>query len=1305
MTPAPSRLMPPMPSTPCPNRVGDMRWLMGLILGSGGPGYPRISPITGRYVGASGDMSHSSHLLLTAMSPKLRTHAPTLDDILMEEDASDNAEGTPSWSQYIDDQAQDDTDSEMYDSGEDDDDEGMEAQVRREEADFFARENLAEAHEQWLRTGGPRPRIPTPPPLRGFARSPTPSAQDIRLIPPAQDMDVDEEEEEEEETLLGSSNSELASELFPPDNDSDPEEEQQHLPPPSSLTQVAARIRDHVSKYLDDQAEDSDEEAEEEHEGDEQEMKEDRDFVDDTAVHDDFVHRLPSNKDDAGEVQKWVAHFQNADKIALYERDVAREAAGEAGTPREMLSPRELALYNRAKHLRTGLQISKFERQRHLEMLENVDVKVHTWVRAPKAFDCRVGFVLAVTDLAVIQDGRFDPTFAHIALFVGSPLSGLEQHTLAKPSPALDAGDRVVVVTGESQGSVGTIEQPNERVSMARVITPDNKTIDVGLAQLKRHGLDLYYNFRIHDRVRVVSGGLYVGATGRVEQIDGCFLTIAVPNNSEVVGATLPSTMSNGNKIFIISIVHVTRQWAIGDSVRITRGEHENRRGVIFHLHQDGFLQLYDTNTTFSDEQLHSFKVRCSDVDFDDRWTDMATKLPFAGWSQGTATTDQPVSSALPFSSPDKSQRGFQGIEVMVAKPADFIIPSRETKGYTDAGTQGFIVIPHKGFIGIIIGDFDSQERSDRLKKAALDSLAQAEEVNHGKQPHHKSQSRTGKLLKPEEPTYTRLRDPDIAGIMVTIRGDHSLETVRVPIEHVRHLRQVSFDLDMFFSPILRTMRPLEEARFFPYDILYGTRELEPPSNPRAVTYRGPFRSDTEKEPAPPRSTTPTPANAAVWASQWQPPLEGEDTGLWLCLPELAFKRLDVQVIGIATLKLKKTSAAVRNCEGRKGWVLPTSAIPRDAKKVDVCSIGKNGTMHPIDKSCVKPLRTDDEGHPLGETAQRVVVIGPDAEGSSSRLGEYAQVVPLALHDYPSINAANNGRDIQSARTRAVRTNDNKSRSRPWSGFVAASTAPRPPSTSAHDWIDDYETKAASLSAEVSEAKAVAEGDPTNAAKSTAADYTERFGPSEPDADVSSYIARRTRREYQMDELRHRAISDSCPFTNPGPLDAYYEAAAAFDRDFGHKYEATDEYEDRLSTKRKLRDIYKKILDLPEDRRTRLVGQRAFSTSLQNPFPEHDLRRVTFDNKLRDRVAFYTRSTADSFAPTLHRTTIHLVFRNPWYAEPLSIKCIRQYCKHTMWFEELEAMEAEAQREARRRAPPSPIPTRTFYGAVDTALH
>ncbi|KAJ7809305.1 hypothetical protein B0H14DRAFT_2608196 [Mycena olivaceomarginata] len=1163
----------------------DSRW--------GSPGYPRISPITGRYVGASGDMSHSSHALdchvakscrlitLTPPAHRLRTHTPTLDNILMQEDTSDNAERTFPRSMYIDDQAQDDTDSEMHNGGEDDDDESMEAQVCQEEAGFFACENLAKAHDQWLRTGGPRPCIPTPLPLQGFARSPTPLAQDIRLIPPAQDMDVDEEEEEEE-TLVGCSNSE-----------------------------VAARIYDHVSKYLDDQAEDSDEEAEEEHEGDEQEMKEDRDFVDDTAMHNDFVHRLPSSKDDASEVQKWVAHFQNADKIALYMGRGQRGGggSGEAGAPVEMLTPRELVLYNRAKHLRTGLQISRFKRQRHLEILEDVDVKVHTWVHAPKAFDCRVGFVLMLTDLAVIQDGcckvrkqelhmsqrwfpRVDPTFADIVLFVQSKLSGLVQH----PRQALSRSRRWGSRCGGDRGVAGFV---NERVSMARVITPAN---------VHRCGPSAAQASRV-----------YVGATGRVEQIDGYFLTITVPNNTEVVGATLLSTMSNGAKVFIIIIVHATRQWAIGDS-------------------------LYNANTTFSDEELYSFKAHCSDVDFDDLWTNIAMKLPFAGWSESNTTTNQPVLSALPFSLPDKSQCGFQGIEVMVARPAEFTVRT----GVPNA-PQGIINVPHKGFIGIIISDFDSQERT-----------CQAEEVNCGKQPHDKS--RTGKLLN-QRSRLTR--------IMVTIRGDHSLETVHVPIEHVRHLRQVSFDLNMFFSPILRTMRPLVEAHFFPSAILYGMREPKPPSNPRTVTYRGPLCSDTEKGPAPQhlqlppqrmggmgfavaaparssqQSTTPTATNAAVWALQWQPPLEGEDTGLWLCLPELAFKRLDVQVIGIATLKLKKISATVRNCEGHK-----------DAKKVDVCSIGKNGTMHPIDKTCVKPLRTDDEGHPLGETAQRIVVIGPDAEGSSSRPGEtMAEISKAQVLEHA-----------------------------------------RPP-------LDrHYETQAASLSTKVSEAKAVTEGDPTNTVKSTATDYAERFGPSEPETEVSSYIAR-TRREYQMDELRHCAISDSCPFTNPGPLDAYYEAVAAFDRDFGHKYEATDKCEDCLSTKRKLWDIYKKTLDLPEDRRVRLVGQQAFSTSLQNPFLEHDLCCITFDNKLRDCVAFYTRSTADSFTPTLHCTMIHLVFRNPWYTEPLNIKCIRQYCKYTMWFEELKEMEAEIQYKACRRAPPSPIPTRTFYGAVDTTLH
>jgi hypothetical protein len=162
----------------------------------------------------------------------------------------------------------------------------------------------------------------------------------------------------------------------------------------------------------------------------------------------------------------------------------------------------------------------------------------------------------------------------------------------------------------------------------------------------------------------------------------------------------------------------------------------------------------------------------------------MATnRLPSASWSESNSDIDPTVWSTLPLSQPRMSQRGFEGIEVIVARSNDFIAQSKEAKNQERG--EGHIDIPHKGFIGMIIGDFDSRERSDRLKK--------------GVEPDHKRH--TGKLLKPVD--STRLRNPDVAGIMVTLRGSHSFETVQVPIENVRHLGQVAFDLNMIFLRIL----------------------------------------------------------------------------------------------------------------------------------------------------------------------------------------------------------------------------------------------------------------------------------------------------------------------------------------------------------------------------------------------------------------------------------------------------------------------------------------------------------------------
>ncbi|KAJ7791176.1 hypothetical protein B0H14DRAFT_3500819 [Mycena olivaceomarginata] len=714
-------------------------------------------------------------------------------------------EGTPPRSMYIDDQAEEDTDAEMDDSeGDYDDEDSMEAQVRRDEESTFVRANLAQAQEQWLK-GGPRPRVPTP------------AAMEV---------------EQEGETLAGSPNSMLASELFPQDEESGSETEtEEYLPPPSSKTTVAYVISARIRRYFDEQAEDSDEDAGEEREEEEQEMEEDREFVDDTAVDEDFVHRLPSNKDDAREVEKWVAHFQNEDNIAHYKRDVAREAAGEAGAPsseqKRMLSPREL--------------IAEFERALHWEMLADVDVEPHTWVRAPDQFDCRVG------------DGfpKWSLPSRKSRCSRKARLSGLSRVVLAKPSPALDAGDRVVVTTGDRKDSTGIItcvadiRIAGKRVAMAQVLPPapkpypkgkgpiapvkPPKPFEVGLAQLKRHALDLYYHFRIHDRVRVVSGALYVGAIGRVEEVEGDFLTVAIPKDWEVAGATWPSPTSDVTKLFIISIVHVTRQWAIGDSVRVTRGQYEGQAGVILGP------------------------------------------------------------------------------------------PTQVTWSYL------------------------LESAADRLK--------------NGVEPP--PERHTGKLLKPVD--STRLRNPDVAGIMVTIRGDHSLETVQVPIENYDGV----LGQGSFFSPAA---------------ILFGGNRLNHPRIHALSPIEAPSAATPKRHHLLPDLQLPSPRMR----------LYGDHIHRWK-------ERITDDGFASPSSTISKVQ---RTLEGSCGWVLLSEPVTTKTRKVDVCSVGKNQNMYSIDKRCIKPRRDIDSGKWLVEITERVVIIGPDRESDRARTGQYALTEPSYFHAY-----------------------------------------------------------------------------------------------------------------------------------------------------------------------------------------------------------------------------------------------------------------------------------------------------------------
>ncbi|KAJ7711743.1 hypothetical protein B0H14DRAFT_2645623 [Mycena olivaceomarginata] len=1017
------------------------------------------------------------------MSP-LRSRSPTAPsdhenvlDTPME--GSNILKGTPPRSMYIDDQAEEDTDSESE----------LTIRNNQEGTDM----------EKWMKA-------------KATMTTRTRWRREWRLS-------------RRGETLAGGpSNSKLASELFPQDEDSDPETEQ-YLPPPSSSTTVATVIHARIRRYFDDQAEDSDEDADEEREEEEQEMEEDRDFVEDTAVDEDFVHRLPSNRDDAHEVKKWVAHFQNEDKIVHYKRDVAREAAGEVGAPlaeqKQMLSPCELVLYNKAKHLRTDMQVAQFECALHREMLADVDVKLHTWVRAPIQFDCRVGFVLTVTDLVVIQDGeakiRLEPhgmsqrwfpkvesTFAEIMLFADSRLELLSRIVLTKPSPPLDAGDRVVVMTGDRKGSTGRIKGvadiriAGKWVAMAQVLPPSPdpypkgkgplkppkkpRPFEVGLAQLKCHTLDLYYNFRIHDRVRVVSGALYVGAIGRVEKVEGHFLTLAVPKDCEVVGATWSSLTSDSTKLFIISIVHITRQWAIGDSVRVMRGQYEGQVGVILGLHSSGYLALLEANVGYSRYQdvPHLRKVRCSDVDFEhELWTTMATNcLPSASWSESNSDIDL---------TPRMSQHGFEGIEVIVAKSNDFIAQSKEAKNHEHG--EGHIDIPHKGFIGMIIGDFDSRERSDRLK--------------NGVEPDHKRH--TGKLLKPVDSTC--LRNPDVAGIMVTIRGSQSFETVQVPIENDDGVlgRGSLFFRPTFCSGADRLNHPQIHA-------------LSPIEAPSAATPKWHHLPDLQLPSLRMR-------RYGVHTHRWK--------------PELIRRRLDVQILGIATLANSTVSKVQRTLEGNCGWVLLSEPVTTKTRKVDVCS---------------KSLSVWSSLAPTEIQTGLVRGIRPH----------------LAIVDL--------GANVARTRTMELK------------GAWPHRGLGLPPRLDPH--MPPTRPSRRTMKANIEEAKNAAAADPTNRSKALeyqylAADYAERFefGVYEADAAVNRYIATRTRREFVMDQLRHVAVH-----AVPSILGDLSRSTTTLQPHSIETSVALTRPDDILATKRKLCRIYKGLMLLETEEQAELVA-------------------------------------------------------------------------------------------------------------------
>lgn len=117
-----------------------------------------------------------------------------------------------------------------------------------------------------------------------------------------------------------------------------------------------------------------------------------------------------------------------------------------------------------------------------------------------------------------------------------------------------------------------------------------------------------------------------------------------------------------------------------------------------------------------------------------------------------------------------------------------------------------------------------------------------------------------------------------------------------------------------------------------------------------------------------------------------------------MSVPELAMKRVDVQVVGIQ--HLRKISQSMAALEGKCGWLLLANPPPLNEPKIEVFGVGKNGMKHNIERGCIKPRRKDDAGKELWETTARVIILGPDIYHNTAQKGRYALTLPelVSMH-------------------------------------------------------------------------------------------------------------------------------------------------------------------------------------------------------------------------------------------------------------------------------------------------------------------
>ncbi|KAJ6534911.1 hypothetical protein B0H19DRAFT_1271585 [Mycena capillaripes] len=494
-----------------------------------------------------------------------------------------------------------------------------------------------------------------------------------------------------------------------------------------------ATYNSRIRKYLDLAAEDSDDPDGDDEDEDEETMS-DREFLadDDTGENKIVSHPQHTDDEEDDDVHALATHYELA--VLKYDREAAREATA-SSVVEWPVEPR---------------------RGDGRRFLADADAVPGTWVRPITGVHRgQLAFVLSTTTLYFAPTTHLSlppPSTSMTRLYpppIPPPLptltsNNLKKHNTLQEWTEVDTGIAMkqkmfptCTPTADELAPFADSPHPDldgqrlpqllpKVIAWAKVapsydgtasFEKDARGIYLKVQHLMRHGLDAPVELRIHDRVRVVDGSLYLGVCGRVLDIAAGVVTILVNADVNVVG---PSKMSANRQKCQIQVACVTRYIKLGDLVRVLRGEHKGQVGFVVALRTGGSIPQAHRpdgfNPTMELTTSPGFIVRPADVDFEHDVSGMTIETKARLPVQAGLGPNAPANNKNPFEMYNDALQPWMGVDTR--ESAESVLERRYMRrGQTYEGITVQVGGKHnlKGFRGMVVGHHESPERVKKL--------------------------------------------------------------------------------------------------------------------------------------------------------------------------------------------------------------------------------------------------------------------------------------------------------------------------------------------------------------------------------------------------------------------------------------------------------------------------------------------------------------------------------------------------------------------------------------------------------------